>query len=121
MRLDLGLNLAATMLARDGRCRVIGRGIEFVGAAGLDFVTQRRSLAIGDRGKTRRGRATLLRPGFDRDVRKASLLQIAPDQRSVVIAVRRAGQEARRILWKKLRERMGHIVGKHVLLDTVPG
>ena len=33
MRLDLGLNLAATMLARDGRCRVIGRGIEFIGAA----------------------------------------------------------------------------------------
>ena len=50
MSLDLGRNLAASMLARDGRCGVFGGGFEFVGAAGLDLVAQRRSLAIGDRG-----------------------------------------------------------------------
>src|SRR4029453_6646712 len=120
MRLDFGSNLAIAMLARDGGGGMVGCRLELVGTPGLDLVAQRRALAIGDRGMTRRGRAALLRFGFDRDVREACLRQIAADQRRVVIAVRNPRQEARWIVWEKFRERVRYVVGEHVLLDAVP-
>src|SRR5437868_8803351 len=70
MGLDFCGDLAVTMLARDSRCSMFGGGLEFVGAPGLDLVAQRGALAIGDRDLTGRGRATLFRPGFDRDVQE---------------------------------------------------
>src|SRR5712671_4083429 len=48
MGLDFCGDLAVTMLARDSRCSMFGGGLEFVGAPGLDLVTQRGALAIGD-------------------------------------------------------------------------
>src|SRR5258707_4736781 len=42
------------------------------------------------------------------------------DQRSVVIAMRRASQKAWWIARKYLRERVGYIVREHIFLDAVP-
>ena len=88
--------------------------------ARFDFVSQRRSLAIGDRGMPRRGRLGSFRHRIDGDIRKAGRFQLRADFFHVVIAVRRARHEARRIVWKHLGQRLRHDVGKLVVLDPVP-
>ena len=61
--------------------------------ARLDFIAQRRSLAIGGGGVACRGRATHLLARLDLDVGEPCAAQFLADQRDIVIAVRRAGEE----------------------------
>src|SRR4029077_2220066 len=68
----------------------------------------------------RRGCAALLGSSLNHHAGEACLLQLTTDQRGVVIAVRRACQKAWRIAGKDFRERVGHIVCEHVLLNAIP-
>src|SRR5262245_10308558 len=120
MRLDLRRNGAAAMFVRNRGCGDVGCGFQFAGVAGLNFIAKRRSLTISDSRNARRGSTALLGARLDLDTGEARGLELATDQRRIVVAVRRARQKARRIVWKKFGESIRHIIREHVLLDAVP-
>ena len=101
-------------------CNVVGLRFQASRLPGLDLVAEKRSLTIGDGWKARRGCAALFGSRLDRHMGETCLLQLATDQRLIVVAVRRARQEARRIVRKELRERLRHFIRKNVLLDAIP-
>ena len=77
------------------------------GPARLDLAAQRRALAVGDRGMARRRRAAARRDGVDlRGRGEAAVAQVALRSPRVVVAVRRARHEARRIGGEQRRERV---------------
>ena len=61
-----------------------------------------------------------MRNGFDRDVHKAGLGQVGADPVDVVISVRRAHHELRRIARKNHLEGFSDGVGEIILLNPVP-
>lgn len=120
MGLNPGLNLAAAMSADKHGCGVLGRSSQSTRVSCLDFVAKRGPLTIGDGNFMRRGGPASFGPRLDRRVSEACFLQLATDQRRIVIAMRRARQKARRIVGKDRRERIRHVIGKSVFLDAIP-
>src|SRR5258708_34011095 len=57
---------------------------------------------------------------FDRNIAETRCRQIGPNSTEVVIAMRRAGQELRRLVRKDLAKSLLHDLGKVVFLDLVP-
>src|SRR5438132_9281712 len=104
----------------DHRGGVVGCGCQFSRVPGLDFVAKQRSLAIGNGRKARRGCATLLGSRLDRHLGETRVRQVPADQVLVMVAGRRAGQEARRIVRKDACKRIRHVIGEYVLLDAIP-
>src|SRR3984893_8395153 len=68
----------------------------------------------------RRGCAAFVGSSFNHHTREASPFQFTTNQLGVVIAVRRACQKAWRIARKDFRERVGHLLREHVLLNAIP-
>src|SRR5262245_56778419 len=68
----------------------------------------------------RRGCAALLGSSLNHHIGEARVLQLTTDQRGIVIAVRRACQEAWRIVRKDFRQRVRHIVREDIILNTIP-
>jgi hypothetical protein len=88
----------------------------------LDLGAQRRALAIRHRWDQRRRGSAAGSDGVDaRYSGKAAQRQIARDHLHVVIAVRRARQEARRVGGEHRCQRPRHHIGELVVLDAVPG
>lgn len=81
--------------------RGIGRGLEAMGIAGLDFVAQRRSLAHADNGIASGGGTAAPLRGFSLDRREARCREFAADQIDVAIGIGCTGEEPRRIVGKK--------------------
>ncbi len=86
----------------------------------LDFVSQRPSLTVGDGRIARRRSPADVVPRLDRDRREARRRQRFANLSHIVIAMRGAGQEARRILRIAFGERLGHPIGELVFGDLVP-
>ena len=118
--LNFSSNLTVAMSVRNRGRGVVGCSLQFSRVSGLDFIAKRGSLAIGNGRMARRGCATLFGFSFDRHTRETGLLQLAANQRRVVVAVRRTRQKAWRIIWKEPCESVRHVVGENVLLDAIP-
>src|SRR3954467_5353147 len=107
VRPDPPLNGAVAKSQRQRLGAGLRGGLQAGRIARLDFISQRRSLAIGDRRLARRLRPADIAAGLDSDLRKARHGQLFPKLGHIVIAVRGTGQEARRIMWKHRRQRFG--------------
>src|SRR5581483_6166021 len=83
-------------------------------------VAKKSSLAISHRRNARGGCAALFGSRFDRHIGETCLLQIAAYLRRIVVTVRRARHETRRIVGENPREGIGHVIGKYILLDAIP-
>src|SRR5438128_997759 len=118
--LYLAVHRAGPEAGGDGACSSVGRGSEAILIPRFDFVPQRRPLAEADGRITMRRRSAAPLDGVDLDMGKAGCLEIVPNPRDIVIAVRRSRQEARRIVRENTRQGLRHDMGKFVLLDTVP-
>src|SRR5581483_8383878 len=103
------------MSVGDRGCSVIGRGLQSPRVSGLDFVAKKSSLAISHRRNARGGCAALFGSRFDRHIGETCLLQIAAYLRRIVVTVRRARHETRRIVGEYQREGIGHVIGKYIL------
>src|SRR5262245_28631024 len=68
----------------------------------------------------RRGCEALLVYSRYHHIGEACIRQLTTYQRGIVIAVRRACQEAWMIVRKDFRQRVRHIVLEHILLNTIP-
>jgi hypothetical protein len=121
VRLDPAVHRAGPEAAFDRRGGSLGGLVEAAGGAGLDLAAQRRALAVGDR-RDARGRGAAARGhGVDRGRRgEAGRGEGAREKSDVVVAVRRARQEARRVVGEQRRERRGDRVREVVGLDAVP-
>ena len=120
MCLNFGSNLAAAMPVCNRGFGVVGCGFQFSRVPGLDFVAKKSSLTISDGRKARRGCPALLGFRLDHHMGETRVLKLAADQCCIVVAVRRAGQKARRIVRKNPCESIRHIIRKNVLLDAIP-
>src|SRR6516162_8597669 len=87
---------------------------------GLDFVPQRSSLAIGNRRIARRRRPAFAIDGLDGNLLKSRRHELRADFFHIMIAMRDAGNEARRVLRKERRQRLRYDIGKLVFGDSVP-
>ena len=74
----------------------------------------------GDRRMARRGGLARGIDRIDGNAGEARGRQVHPDPADVMVAMRRARHEARRILWKYSRQRRSHHVGEFALLDAAP-
>jgi hypothetical protein len=108
------------MAARDRLRRAVRSELKQAGVARLDFVAQRRSLAIGGGGVACRWRATHFLARLDLDIGEPCAAQFLADQCDIVIAVRRPSEESRRVVRKHCGDGVGDVVGKGVLFDAIP-
>ncbi len=106
-------------VADAGRCRRRDP-LQRIGIAQQDFIAQRRALAIGDGRLQRRWRGAFVGDGFDVEICKPGAAQIGGNVQRVVIAVRRAGQKARRVVGKAVGGGPGGEIGEDIILDPVP-
>src|SRR3954469_18600994 len=120
VRPDPPLNGAVAKSQRQRLGAGLRGGLQAGRIARLDFISQRRSLAIGDRRLARRRRPADLAERIDRDLRKARQGQFFADFCHIVIAVRGAGHEARRIVREDRRQRCGDDFGEFIFGDLVP-
>ena len=120
MRLNFGGDGVVTVGLRDcfrgGRCHAFQAG----SIARLDFVAERRALAIGDSrvAGARRDAASCYR--FDLDCREAGGAQIGLDRIYVMIPVWRSCQKAGRVARENIARRLGYDPGKVVILYAIP-
>src|SRR5450755_4595745 len=98
VRLDPGVDGAGPEARGDGLRRRVGGGIELRRVARLDLVAQRRAEAVRHRRRARRRRATARGDRVrSRHGTETALLQVLRDRREIVVPVRNASQEQRRI------------------------
>ena len=120
MRLNFGGDGVVTVGLRErfrgGCCHAFQAG----SIPRLDFVAERRALAIGDSwvAGARRDAASCYR--IDLDCRKAGGAQIGLDRIYVMIPVRRPCQKAGRIGRKNIAHRLGYDPGKVVIIYAIP-
>src|SRR4051794_34099773 len=112
MCLDPAGHRTFAMAARDRLRRAVRGELKRARITRLDFVAQRGSLAKGGRGIACRARATHLPARLDLDVGEPCAAYFLANQCEVVIAMRRAGEEARRVVRKERRDGAGDIVGE---------
>jgi hypothetical protein len=86
----------------------------------LDLVPHRRALAEAEGRVTRRRRRAPFGYSFNGNASKARAVHPRFDQRRVLMTVRRAREEQRRILWEQRRDRLHHHIREIVRLDTIP-
>lgn len=98
MRLNFAGHRPFAMAVGNCLCRAFRSELKQAGVARLDFVAQRRSEAMGGRDVAYRSRATHLLACLDPDVGESCAAQLLTDQRDIVIAVRRAGEESWRVV-----------------------
>jgi hypothetical protein len=113
-------NLAAAVFVGNRGSGVIACKLQFSRISGLDLVAKQSTLTIGNGRNSRCGRAALFGFRLDFHTRETCLLQLAPDQGCIVLTVRRARQEARRIIWKNPCKGIRHVMRKYILLDAIP-
>src|SRR4051812_17771711 len=117
---DAPFNGAAAVPQRQRLRACFRGGLQAGRIAGLDFISQRRSLAIGDRRLARGRRPADVADRLDSDLRKSRHGQLFPEHCHIVIAVRGTGEEARRILWEHRRQCFGDDIGEFVFGDLIP-
>src|SRR5262249_39836606 len=120
MRSDAALDVTASKSMRQGFSRLRCRFFQARRIADLDFIPQRGSLTIGNRSRPRRGGPAFVIHAFDRNFRKSRGCEFLADRRHIVIAMRDAGHEARRIFWKDPRQRFRYDIGEFVFGDSIP-
>ena len=118
--LYFGSNPAAAMSLGNRGGGMVGCSFPLSCVSGFDFVAKRGSLTISNGHKARRGSTALFGSRLNHYTGETCVLQLATDQRRIVVAVRRACQKARRIVWKNLSESVRHFIRKHVLLNAIP-
>src|SRR5262249_16873580 len=87
---------------------------------GLDFVPQWSPFAVGNRRIARRRGPAFAIDRLDGNPLKSRRHELRADFFHIVIAMRDAGHEARRVLRKQRRQRLRYDVGKLVFGDFVP-
>ena len=97
-------------------CRLLQAGC----IAGLDFIPQRGALAVGNRRIKRRGALLLSSTASTEISDKSRSIQFRADAFHIVVAVRGAGHETRRIMRKQRCQRFRHDISKLVLRNSVP-
>lgn len=98
----------------------VGRSLKLAGIPCLDLAAQRRALAEGARDVIGRRCTTDLRSRLDRDVAKAGTFEVGSDDGLVVVAVRRADHESRRVVGKQFFQRDRGFMRQHIVLDPIP-
>ena len=120
VRLYFGGDLTAAMSVSNRGGGVFGCSVQFSRLSRLDFVAKKGSLAISDGHATRRRRPALFGPCLDGHMGETRAFEFAPDERRIVVSMRRARQKARRIVRKNTCKSIRHIIRKYILLDPIP-
>src|SRR5262249_1619706 len=117
-RLEVPLDRSAAETPCERRGSRIGRVAEPRRIAGLDLVAERRSLTEADGGIARRGGTACALDRLDGNVDETGGGEVLPDLLHVVIALRGAGEEARRVVGEELGERFRYHVLELALGET---